>query len=420
MDEQPPRVSDLPHGHVWIGLWIEPLDLLFFRDGRPFNAATRAEGGLPQPRTLAGAIRTALLSARGFNFRAFAGRIANGPDVKLAIKEDPSSVPDHLVDARFRGPWLARWDRVDAEADPLLSAPANLYRVKGSHQVRRAVESPGSTTGWAMITQTVTYDRDQIFRADPLPDGVDLPGWCLDPNGRRPLWRHERGKPERVEGFVTLEGILAFLKGGVPQVDRDHLVAACDLYAFDHRVGVAIEADSLTAADSQLFATRLLSLCKDVGFYAEMSWPAGLRGELEAALSSPFPWGGEGRHARAQLLSRPVRWPEVVPAPGAPAVYLLATAGVFKPPGPSQPLEPDALRDAGARIVASSSTGPIAVSGWDVARKEPRPTRFAAPPGTVYFAKNSNFPGRSSLCGESELVAEGWGFALRGVIADDH
>ena len=41
----------------WIGLKIDPLDVLFFRDGRPFGAAIRASGRLPNPQTLAGALR---------------------------------------------------------------------------------------------------------------------------------------------------------------------------------------------------------------------------------------------------------------------------------------------------------------------------------------------------------------------------
>ena len=33
-----------------VGLCLNPLDVLFFRDGRPFEAASRAYGGLPLPR----------------------------------------------------------------------------------------------------------------------------------------------------------------------------------------------------------------------------------------------------------------------------------------------------------------------------------------------------------------------------------
>lgn len=38
------------------GAILEPLDVLFFRDGRPFAAAMRGSSGLPLPQTTAGAI----------------------------------------------------------------------------------------------------------------------------------------------------------------------------------------------------------------------------------------------------------------------------------------------------------------------------------------------------------------------------
>ena len=145
MGEPSQNEAGLPDGHTWMGFWIEPLDCLFFRDGRPFQAATRAEGGLPQPRTLAGAIRTALLGARAFDFRKFAQRLRTGSGVRIKDVLRELSVPEHLVEARFRGPWLARWDRIDAQAHPLLATPANLYRVAGSEQVSRSVRTAG---GW--------------------------------------------------------------------------------------------------------------------------------------------------------------------------------------------------------------------------------------------------------------------------------
>ena len=53
-----------------VGLCLNPLDVLFFRDGRPFEAASRAYGGLPLPRTFAGALRTACSSRLGSTCRA--------------------------------------------------------------------------------------------------------------------------------------------------------------------------------------------------------------------------------------------------------------------------------------------------------------------------------------------------------------
>jgi CRISPR-associated protein Cmr3 len=66
-----------------IGLCLDPLDLLFFRDGRPFDAATRAYGGLPMPRTMAGALRTAMLVRAGVD----PGRLRLGPETSSTTRE---------------------------------------------------------------------------------------------------------------------------------------------------------------------------------------------------------------------------------------------------------------------------------------------------------------------------------------------
>ena len=70
-----------------VGLCLNPLDVLFFRDGRPFEAASRAYGGLPLPRTFAGALRTALLQQAGFNLVVPATRRGR----QVARADDPRS-----------------------------------------------------------------------------------------------------------------------------------------------------------------------------------------------------------------------------------------------------------------------------------------------------------------------------------------
>jgi len=46
----------------------EPLDVLFFRDGRPFGEATRARSGLPTPQVFCGAVRNWLLRQHDCDF----------------------------------------------------------------------------------------------------------------------------------------------------------------------------------------------------------------------------------------------------------------------------------------------------------------------------------------------------------------
>ncbi len=109
-----------------------------------------------------------------------------------------------------------------------------------------------------------------------------------------------------------------------------------------------------------------------------------------------------------------VKWPEAT-AEGERSLWLLATPGIFGGhDGHPRADRPDAIAPP-AKLRAAASGSPLAVSGWDIAMNGPRPTRFAVPAGAVYYVEGTFAPAHDSLCSESELVQEGWGFALRGV-----
>lgn len=376
-----------------VGLCLKPLDTLFFRDGRPFDASARVLGGLPTPQTLAGALRTALLARRGFDFRAFTRR-RQSADVQQALRD--CRAPEWIVQARFRGPWLAlQEDKEDdrGPVEPLLSVPQTLARCK---EDKNDSQAPGA---WV--------------RADPLAD-VPLPGWQPGEGGRLPLWR--RGAPEAKHpgGFLTLDGIHRFLQGEKPE--DGHWLEDRDLYDFDLRTGIAVSAETLTAAESQIYGIRLLALHrkiekvgphkgKRVCLYSEALLPAGAP-EGEVDFAGPLPLGGEGRYADLRPTAA-IHWEKYS---GAGGMWLLATPGLF---GEGRSAYPDLIPRT--RLRAAASGTPLAVSGWDVARGGPKPTRFAVPAGAVYFVEDHLAFPDGSLCGDAEDAAQGWGFALRGV-----
>ena len=48
-----------------ITLKLAPLDVLFFRDARPFGAADHGDSGFPTPQSFAGLIKTHLMTLAG-------------------------------------------------------------------------------------------------------------------------------------------------------------------------------------------------------------------------------------------------------------------------------------------------------------------------------------------------------------------
>jgi CRISPR-associated protein Cmr3 len=369
----------------WLGLRLDPLDTLFFRGGRPFNAATRVESGLPNPQTLAGALRTALLARTGFDFRRFAEERKKGNETdNLRPALRTCGAKDWITRARFRGPWLALV-RGEKSVEPLLPLPATLTQAKAVGRWSRGV---------------------------PL-EGIELPGWRDKdgalPDGLSPLWRWIEPDPKAEGGWLSLAGLTKFL-AGPDDPSSDEFFKEEELYGFDNRIGIGIDKETLASAEGDLYGIRLLSLRPSVCLYAEIQPGAGAP-DLKSYLSEPIPLGGEGKYVGAKVVDAR-DWP--APDPARPkSLWYLATPTFLPFREPSRRSLPNVT---GLRAAAS---GPgFAVSGWDVARNGPRPTRFAVPAGAAYFvegqASADDFLAGAGGQPADELRAEGWGFALQG------
>src|SRR5205085_6877694 len=139
---------------------LEPLDVLFFRDGRPFTAASHGSSGLPSPQTLAGAFRTALLERAGCDF----SKLADGATFGEAVERGCAAAHHWIGKARCRGPWFARTSKSSQELEVLVPTPANL------HGPKKGVHGP-------------------LVRLAPLAS--PLPGWQPPLDKMRPLWHRQ-------------------------------------------------------------------------------------------------------------------------------------------------------------------------------------------------------------------------------------
>lgn len=384
-----------------VGLCLEPLDILFFRDGRPFGAGIRAESGLAMPQTLAGAFRTALLERAGFDFEKLAAHLRNNRKNgrREAIQDAlrASGAPASLVDVRVRGPFLARLNERRGIEDVLVPTPAILH------------ESKGEAT-------------KPMLRLKPLNEREELPGWKQK---LRPLWLRYRGATEAAQGYLTGAGQEVFLRGGIPE--KVDVVRVETLLGHDHRTGIEILADPLTAKEGGIYGATFLSLRSDyvaptdgdkeerekrhflaTVLYAEIVFPDMPPAECAALNEATLPLGGEGRRVAVRTMP-PWNWPHVKPTSAKQKpLLLLTTPGLF----PKGRWLPDILT---SKLVAAAVPGAVAVSGWDLARNGPKPNRFAAEAGSVYFLDSlpDNLP--DALSDDPEDRAQGWGCYLKGV-----
>jgi len=373
---------------TYLAMRLRPLDMLFFRDGRPFGAASQVESGQPQPQTVAGALRTALLQAYGADFVCLGKCIEKGVCFAEAVQE--AGAASWIGTMQVAGPWFRK--ETDAGEKVLFPTPAILHR-----------------------------DKDQFFRLAPLPDG-ELPGWRPPVKGLRPLWPmrkdvmdltirdNESKKP--AGGYLTREGMLEFLKGGLPKCEQWR--GTDGLFALDRRTGIVIDGASNTAKEGMIYAAAFLALAKGVSLHVELKLPdEDAKRAAEDVLRSiaPLPLGGEGRRVAVKLELLDSVLPLRVEVQGQGRELLaLGSPGVFR-----QGWLPSDIQDD---LVAACIAGQGAVSGWDYALGGPKKTRFTVAAGSVYFRKASQPFDKSALTDEPEDAALGFGHIFKGVWND--
>jgi CRISPR-associated protein Cmr3 len=334
--------------------FIDALDVLTLRGNRLFgDPGSWGESVMPPPPTVAaGALRSHLLARDGVDLAAFARGAASHPTVGSRDK------PGSFTLAAFQ---IAR-RRADGRVEPLYPVPADLV-ISGKGEARR-------------------IERLLPTRIDPLVEGsAVLPQWPVLAE------TDERRKPE-TGLWLTGEGLRAWMAGKPIHAVR-HVVATDSLWKTEARVGVGLDAARRRADDGKLFSLQAVSFTAGVGFAVQVQ-------------GAPLPasmlrFGGDGRGARLEPAA--VDWPESdweAIVQSRRARLLLTSPGIFErgwlPTGAGEPSCSEGaifeLAGVRGRIVAAAVPRAQVVSGFDLARWQPKPAQRAAPAGSVYWLED--------------------------------
>jgi CRISPR-associated protein Cmr3 len=330
----------------WI--FLDPVDVLHLRGNRQFGApgSFGAAQMPPWPSLVSGALRARILAASGAPLTAI--RDGALPDSLAAVLTPELG--------SFRLAALLGGERRQGRIAPLLALPADLvWDAAGAH----------------------------LLRPEPLPVRTSAPLPAL------PVLTAAPAKP-RAGGWLREAGIRAWLAGRAPAASE--ILPSADLWATDLRPGIARDAATGTAADGALFSSEAVaprppwvSEGHGFGFLAGIQGAGGL---LHA--TGLLRLGGDGRAAAVAPAAAP-------PAPDYAALaaarrfrLLLLTPGLFAGGWRLPGLEADgrwAPPGAGftARLAAAAVPRAAVVSGWDLARQQPKPAWRAAPAGSVYW-----------------------------------
>ncbi len=379
---------------------FEAADVLFFRDGRPFNQGDPAQMAItslfpPHPATAVGALRAALARGMGWN-----GRGAWCPTITAQLGDG-----DALNGLKFRGPYLTH-----GLAGPLFPAPGMIVKEKG--------------------------DDGEIRRLGPGPAR-----WCdLDERTRVRMAEPKNTKPNtRVKAltgsWLTLDGMKHVLNGGVPTrkeiylADDDESDVNDSLFAREVRIGLARNAKTRTAEQGALYTAGFVrpQAGEEVGLVMGVD---GLTDPPQPA--SPIPLGGEGRFAWVEG-GEEIGWPEPPVTFERAGGKLLYTVTLITPaqlpgdwPRPGQEL----ARELPGTIVCACHERPLMVGGWAAkgvaADWGPQALKAMLPPGSTWFMEVDE--GKASADDLKKLnrtnigEKQDWGYGqiLIGTWKDDH
>ena len=344
-------------------VFIAPLDVLFLRGNKLFGDPGSFGEALipPWPSVAAGALRSRMLADDGVDLAAFARGQVHHPTLGTPAAPGPFTVT---------GFHLAR-RHADGRVELLMTPPADLvlFEAEGSQPL---------TAAQMATTKPATG----------LGSSAELPFMPV-------LAQADRRKP--AGGYwLTAAGFTKYLAGQVPAAAEDWVKSSA-LWQIDHRVGVGLDTEQRRAKDGQLFSMQAIALARrehggatDVGFLATVSG-------AEPPTCGLVRLGGDGR-AAALHPTRDYRLPEPDYAAVAQARrcrLLLTSPGLFGAGWLPTGADANNRRDDGAIrfelhgvsgwLVSAAVPRAEVVSGWDLARWQPKDALRAAPAGAVYW-----------------------------------
>lgn len=340
-------------------LFVEPVDVLYFRGNRLFGeAGEHAEAQMPpSPSVFAGALRTRILVDRRASFEAF--------------KEARTG---------------------DRHIEVVLGTPSRPGTFRMGHVILAKREQDGLKCFFPVPADLVVSKSDgriKICRLEPESgqnlSPVDL---CSQDVGFVPVLRTDEPAKSEEGYWLTEEGLRVHLAGGSPDPRIGHLRDTRHLWKSDARLGIALQPGTRTAEEGRLYTTDAVAPLPGVGFLVRVAEAADLLPQ-----DGLLRLGGDGRGATVRAWEPSASLQDVwryLPK-GDGFRMILSTPGIF-PDG----WIPAGVRRDGSRLVlefgelrceicAASVRRFQVVSGWDVAEERPKPAQRVVPPGSVYW-----------------------------------
>ena len=347
-------------------LFIEPIDVWMFRDGRPFNKGSdhRASSVFPPlPTVMQGVIRSHYIALHG-DIQSYLHRQL--PEVERLIGKPGEKAPESF---KLHGPFIATMKN-------------------------------GKLMRYTPLPQDAYQDGDEyrcLTMTKPVESNVvtDLDGQL------QILWKDKSATPAKEKGEVWLdEGALSeYLRDRCLPVNRT--VESCGLFERESRFGIERDDNTRSTRQHALYEAEFIRTREGIGLYVEVEglgdWPD----------SGVIGIGGEGRAGRYTKIKTPPPSPKLEPPiPGKFKIVFLTPA--YLSDG-WQPEGCDWSRhfDGTVKCVAAAVARPLVLGGYDMASKQHKPSRRYVPAGSVYFFEGQTMLKRDAITDDGAGIGFG-------------
>lgn len=351
-------------------LSFEPIDVLLFRDHRPFDAGLHAEARrrMPLPSVFRGALRTALLRDAGVDFspRSWEQFHQHPMHVWLGDPGDKNRPADPGT-LQLRGPVLARGlsgtTSHQPSLEPLYPAPADLrfHGADGKDEKGWSGRLPLSNAflpGKILVTGIHGAPPEAL----PWNDGADA--------------KAAEPRDQLVDAGTALDWLSR--PWGQASEPRD-TISRDEVCVVEARTGIARDLGLRTVSEAMLYNLELWRFDAGAGFAVEVEAPGDAEVKaLQALDRRALPLGGKGHQARVRVLDGALITGKFQPPPGGGVRVLLIAPLALGASGLVLPEEKARLR-----TLVRPGSPPAPAGGFDMAHGQPKPLHATLPAGTI-------------------------------------
>ncbi len=333
--------------------FIEPSDVWFFRDARPFNQGGNMTPGLfpPFPTTLAGAFRSYLLARSNVDFADFDSLKPSPEAVKLQGVIGSST---SIGKFKLCGPFLARQDWQRSQTLIYVPLPNDVFQYKNQQQPPFRAYRPNHEAPKAA-------NWDTAEQLHPL----------MPPRGER---QDEPG----MRGWLNENALKRYLS------DQQDFTAEPPPYTEDLRLGIGMDHQRRKPKDSMLYTASYSALASNTanryGLAVQVNGD-----EIDLPEQGVLSLGGESRAAHFQKFD-----PHPTPAFHVTQDTQHIKLVLLTPAWFDRGWQPKVgwsklLNDLPVELVSASLGRPVYFGGWDLARGWHKPMVACLPAGSVFF-----------------------------------